>query len=103
MDEWIDLLEESSVFSTLDTGSRYWKVETNDEVKDKTTSTFGYGLYRFTQILFWLKNIPDTFQREMDMILVPEKWQTDSVYLEEILMFSKMPEKNVAYVKQVLA
>lgn len=52
MEECIDLLGETLVFSTSGANSGYGKVETRNEYRDKTAITSHHGLYRFAHIKF---------------------------------------------------
>lgn len=103
IDECIDSLGESTVFSTLDANSGYWKVEIDDRDKDKTAFTSHHGLYRFTRMPFGLKNAPATFQRAMDVIVAPVRWQTALVYLDDIVIFFRTLEEHITHVRQVLS
>lgn len=67
MDECVDFLEASSVFSTLLSNSDYQKWKMSDKGKDKTLFTTHHDLYRFPRMFFGLKNTPGTFQRAIDV------------------------------------
>lgn len=44
---------------------------------------------------FKIENTPNTFQRAMDVIITPVKWQIALTYLDDIVKFSRMPEEHV--------
>ena len=69
LDECIDSLGDSTVFTTLDCNSGYWQVENAEEDRDKTTFASHSGLYSFLRMPFGLKNAPAIFQRAVDIIL----------------------------------
>lgn len=102
MDECIDLLGEATIFSTLDTNSGYWPVEIDKIDRDRTAYTSYNGLYRFICMPFGLRNAPKTFRRTMVIILSTVKWQIALVYLDDIVVFSRTPEKHIYHVQHVL-
>lgn len=53
MDESIDSLRVARGISTLVGSSEYWKVEVDEEVRDKTAFNLHHGLYRFIWMLSW--------------------------------------------------
>lgn len=59
--------------STLDIKSAYWHVELNEERRHYTAFTVsGKDLYRFARMAYGLTNVPATFQRLVNVILIPE-------------------------------
>lgn len=102
MDEWIDSIIEITVFITLEANSGCWKLEIDDEYKEKPVFISHHDLYRLTRISFGLKNAQGTFQQAMDVIQALVKWQTALVYQNDIVIFSKTPEAHIANVKQGL-
>jgi hypothetical protein len=88
MDECIDSLGESVMFTTLDCNSGYWKIPVHPGDRDKNTFTSRYGTYRFLRPLFGLRSDPATFQRAIDIILSGVKWKTCLVYLDDVIVFS---------------
>ena len=62
----LDTLAGSTLFSTFDLISDYWQVGLHQEDKKKTTFCTSEGLY---ELAFCLCNRPATFQRLMDLLL----------------------------------
>lgn len=95
-------LDKVTVFSTLDANCVYLQVEIEDEDQDKTVIKSHHGLHRFVLLTFGLKNAPGTFQRTMEVILAGVEGQYAAAYLDDIVIFSKVLEKHIDYVKQLL-
>lgn len=49
-----------------------------------------------------LQNIPDTFQRTMNVILSSVKWQFTLVHMDDIMIYSETPKQHTAHVCKVL-
>lgn len=52
-------------------------------------------------MLFGLKNSPETFQRTIDGIISPWKWQYALIYINEIFVFSRSKNEHIVQVCQV--
>lgn len=57
-DECIGSFGDTTVFSTLDDNSGYWKIEIDKRDRDKTAFTSHRSLFKFTSMPFGLKNDP---------------------------------------------
>lgn len=68
----------------------------------KTAFVTHNGLYRYTRIPFGLKNAPVYFQRAMDIVLAPVKWQHALAYIDDFVKFFKTLEERWNHVKAVL-
>ena len=103
MDDYIDSLGETSVFTTLDCNSGYWQIPIREEDRDKTAFTSHAGTFRFIRMPLGLTNAPATFQRTIDILLSRYRWQSCLVYLDDIIIFSKNKEDHLRHVEQVLS
>ena len=102
MDECIDSLGDATLFTTLDCNSGYWQIPVSKKDQDKTTFVCHAGMYRYKRMPFGLTNAPATFQRTLDILLGPYKWNSCLVYLDDVIIFSRDAESHIRHVEQVL-
>lgn len=102
MDEFVDSLGTAKLSSALGANSGYWGIESNEEITNETSFVTQNGLYRYMRMLFCLKNVTVTFQRTMDNILAPVKWQHAVVSLDDVFIFSRSPKEHLQHVEFVL-
>lgn len=88
MDECIDSLRDTAIFSTLDTNWGYWQAPNADEDKDRTTFTGHASTYQFNRIPFGFMSAPATFQRCSDINLNRFIWKTCINSIDNIFIFS---------------
>ena len=86
VDDTLDTLVGSKLFTTLDLASGYWQVEVAPEDQPKTAFTTPEGLYQFKVMPFGLCNAPATFQCLMDRVLSGLKWSSCLVYFDDIIV-----------------
>ena len=86
VDDTLDTLAGSRLFTTLDLATGYWQVEVAEEDQPKTAFTTPEGLFQFRVMPFGLCNAPATFQRLMDRVLDGLKWSSCLVYLDDIII-----------------
>lgn len=99
--ECIDSLGDTTIFSILDSNSRYWQVEAEED-RDKSVFTFHHGLFRFICMPCVLKNAPETFQGVMEIVLNKHKWQFSFVYAENLVIRSRTADKQIYFALQTL-
>ena len=102
IDETLDMLNKSTVFSLLDLATSYWQVGMHPADKDKTAFISMQGLFEFNTMPFGLCNAPATMQRLMDAVLAGTKWQCCLVYIDDIIIFSPTYEQHIKDVESVL-
>lgn len=73
MDEFIHLLSEAAVFSSLNAKSGYGQAKIKNEDRDKNTFALRYGLYRYLRKPFELESALSTVQRSMNVARSADK------------------------------
>ena len=101
IDDTLDTLSGSQIFSTLDLKSGYWQVEIHPDDKEKTAFSTGEGLWQFTVMPFGLCNAPATFERLMEQILNGLNWRTCLVYLDDIIVTGKTFDEHLDNLREV--
>ena len=89
IDDSLDALGGSKLFSTLDLTSGYWQVELDDDAKEKSAFATRTGLWQWNVLPFGLTSAPSTFERLMETVLRGLHWRTLLIYLDDIIVFSK--------------
>ena len=93
-DDLLDLLQGAHVFSTLDLASGYYQIPIAAKDRHKTAFRTRYGLYEFTVMPFGLCNAPATFQLMMNELFRPHLDDFVTIYLDDIIVFSKTEEEH---------
>jgi len=89
IDTALDALEGAQYFSLLDLRSGYFQVEMHPADEDKTSFITENGLYQFIRMPFGLVNAPSSFQRLLNHVLAPLKYNSCLGYIDDIVMFSR--------------
>eukprot|EP00731_Ephydatia_muelleri_P005611 Em0002g1787a len=103
IDDTLEMLSESQLFSTLDLASGYWQVELEEEDRAKTAFCTNEGLFEFKVMPFGLCNAPATFQRLMDVVLSGLQWTSCLVYLDDIIVMGRTFEEHLSNLDSVFA
>ena len=95
-----------TIFSTLKLAAGYWQIKVHCDSQEKTTFTTYQGLYEFLVMPYGLRNAPANFQRTMQKVLrgLNPKNELDfiSVYIDNVLIFSRNLEDHIKYIQQVV-
>ena len=101
VDDSLDLLTNSTFFTTLDLATGYWQVKVSPKSREKTAFVTHSGLYEFVAMLFGLCNAPATFQRLMESVLAGVARDTCLVYIDDILVLGQNFEEHLHNLRKV--
>ncbi|CAF3599838.1 unnamed protein product [Rotaria socialis] len=101
IDDVIERLNGSQIFSKLDLRSGYFQVPLAPEEHSKTAFATPDGLWEFTRLPQGLKNSPSVFQRLMNQTLGSLRWDVCLAYLDDIIVYSSSFDQHVLDVNQV--
>jgi hypothetical protein len=104
IDDLMDGLEGSRVFSKMDLASGYNQLGIVAEDRYKTAFVTKFGLFEWTVVPFGLANAPAFFMRWMDEILQanPHLRSFVKVYLDDILVHSGTVDEHDEHLREVL-
>ena len=96
IEDSLDSLNGSCIFSSIDLKAGYWQVELDEESIPLTAFTVGpLGFYECVRMPFGLTNAPATFQRLMETCLDDLHLNWCIIYLDDVIIYSKTPEEHV--------
>ncbi|CAF3711733.1 unnamed protein product [Rotaria socialis] len=89
IDDVIERLNGSHIFSKIDLRSGYFQVPLASEERNKTAFITHDGLWHFNRLPQGLKNSPSVFQRLMNKTLGSLRWDVCLAYLDDIVIYSR--------------
>jgi hypothetical protein len=102
IDDIFDQLKGAKIFSKIDIRSGYHQVRIKDEDIRKTAFRTRYDHYEFTVVPFGLSNAPTVFMCLMNGVFRDYLDKFVIVFLDGILVYSKLEEENEKHLRMVL-
>ncbi len=96
IDDILDALLGAQYFCSIDLASSDWQIKVADKDREKTDFSSHLGLYEFLCMHFGLTGAPAMFSRLMDKVLHALIGKSCLVYLDDIIIYSKMFEEILA-------
>lgn len=88
IDDSLDALSGSQLFSTLDLLAGYWQLPLDTDARQKSAFVTRNGLWKWHVLPFGLTSAPATFERLMERVLRGFHCKSLLLYLDDIIVFS---------------
>ena len=102
IDDLLDNISGAKYFSSIDLASGYHQLRLQESDCPKTAFNTHIGKYEWRVMPFGLTNAPAVFQSAMNQLFHKHLNKCVSVYLDDILIFSKTEEEHLQHLASVL-
>jgi hypothetical protein len=102
IEDLFDQMKGAGVFSKIDLRLGYHQLKIRELNIPKTTFCTQYGLYEYTVMSFGLTNAPAYFVYLMNKVFMEYLDKYVVVFIDDILVFSKMDEEHEVHLSLVL-
>jgi hypothetical protein len=102
IEDLFDQMKGASVFSKIDLRSGYHQLKIRELDIPKTAFRTRYGLYDYTVMSFGLTNVLAYFMYLMNKVFMEYLVKFIVVFIDDILVFSKMKEEHEKHLRLVL-
>jgi len=102
IDELLDRLHGSQIFTSLDLTDAYWLLRIAEGDEWKTAFRTRYGLYEYLIMPFGLSNAPGCFQAYVNSCFSDMIDKFLKIYMDDFLIHSKNYTDHVQHVRAVL-
>lgn len=101
IEDILDELGGSTVFSALDLSQSYHQVLIDEQDREKTAFSSSYGHYQYKRCPFGLKTLPGFFQSLLNGILTGLQGIKCFVYIDDVVIFSSSLEEHVERITEI--
>ncbi len=101
MQDVLEALEGSQVFTTLDLRAGYWQMSVRPRDRPKTAFITHMGLYQFRKVPFGLCNAPAKFSQLMTQVLGDAQYKHCIAYLDDVVIYSKSFQDHMRHLDDV--
>jgi hypothetical protein len=102
IEDLFDQMKGASIFSKIELRSGYHQLNIQESDIPKTVFHTRYGLYEYTVMSFGLMNAPAYFMYLMNKVFMEYLDKFVVVFIDDILIFSKMMEEHEEHLRLVL-
>jgi hypothetical protein len=102
IEDLFDQMKGASVFSKMDLRLRYHQLKIQESDIPNTAFRTRYGLYEYIVMFFGLTNAPAYFMYLMNKVFMEYLDKFVVVFIDNILIFSKMGEEHEKHLRMVL-